>query len=359
MNFEDIDEGYIRSLPEYDGHMKVVKLMSKRTGLIGFISLHKFSKKKPSIGGTRYFNYSNLEEGIRDSLRLSRSMSYKCVVAGIPFYGGKCVLIKTVKEKNSLFLSDYAKCINKLNKLRSLFYTGEDVGMTEKDVQYLSNFSNYFIGRTGKAGDPSPFAALSTYTIMEHVCKKKYGIKNMSGISVAIKGVGKVGSELLKLLVKHGVLVSIADINYERVRLMKDMFPNIQVVAVDEINKLKCQVYAPCAMGNEFTEKNVDTINADIVCGSANNQIFNSKVGDMLDRRGVLYIPDYVSNSGGLINVADELNKFGYNQNRVKIKINKLCNFIEKMFGIASDMNVPLYRATDSYVEKVLSGYMS
>ncbi len=300
------------SLPEYDHHEIILDLSVHSKKLKGYIAIHN-TNLGPAVGGTRIFPYKSKKEALKDVLRLSHAMTYKCAVSGLPFGGGKGVIMADPYDKNfKEILYEYALVIKHLN---GKFYTGEDVGLAESDVQYMLTVSPFFIGKTGKAGDPSVYAAESCY-----ICLKtglKHLNKPIKNVSVAIKGVGKTGSHLLHLLSQHTKNIAVADKDHHRLKYIKKKYPFINIVSFRSVHKLPVTVYSPCALGNEVTEKNISEINAKMICGTANNQLANPGIGEKLVKRKILYIPDFVANAGGLMNVADELLPGGYNPGRV------------------------------------------
>ena len=302
------------------------------------------------MGGTRFYPYTSQKEAIKDVLRLSRAMTYKCALAGVKYGGGKAVIIgDPQKIKTDELLISYAK---EINKLKGKFSTGEDVGMNEADVQLMLETSPYFIGKKGFAGDPSPFASLSTYYAIKSASKHIFGKKNLKGRTVAVKGVGKVGSELVRLLIKENAKVYIADIDRKAVYRIKKLYPEVNIVNVKKINTLKVDVYSPCALGNEFTQINKKQINAKIICGAANNQLSSGEIGDWFFENGILYIPDYIANAGGLINVVDEMEPGGYNKKRVDKRIKNIKETVNKIIQLSEKKKVSTIRIADEIAER-------
>lgn len=319
----------IEGHPAYDNHQLLIEFTDKGTGLHGFIAIHN-TNMGPAVGGTRMFPYISSALAVEDVLRLSRAMTYKCALAGVPYGGGKAVIIGNPDQlKNDAFLNAYASVVD---GLKGQFFTGEDVGISEADVQKMLTRSNYFIGKKNFAGDPSPYAALSTFLAMKAAIKEVLHSDSLEGIKVAIKGVGKVGGELARLLCAAKCKVYISDINANTAQKIGLQNPSIQIVENDSIMSLDVDVYSPCAMGNEFNVSNIVNLKAKIICGAANNQLENLGVADELNSRGIVYVVDYIANAGGLINVVDELEPGGYNaervQNRIKLVEGRVANLI-------------------------------
>jgi leucine dehydrogenase len=342
----------LKAFEEYDNHQKVLHIYNEKFGLNGFISIHN-SNLGAAVGGTRMFPYSSEADALQDVLRLSRSMTYKCAMAGVNYGGGKAVIIADSKSfDKKQILEAYAA---EVNNLQGEFYTGEDVGISEADVQFMLSEVPYFIGKSDKAGDPSPYASLSAFYAMQSAAEYIFGNKSLKNRKVAVKGVGKVGKRLVELLVESGAFVTIADIDVNRIREIASISNLIKVVSHSEIHKLDVDVYAPCAMGGEFTEQTKKEIQARIICGVANNQLASSEVGDWFYQSGITYIPDYVANAGGLINVVDELEEGGYNPDRVRERIERVADTIKKVLEESERNHLPTNRIADKLAESIFN----
>lgn len=340
----------ISELPEFDGHKAVFRFEEPSVGLKGFIAIHNESLG-PAAGGTRMHPYVTEEDALRDVLRLSRAMTYKCALAGVRHGGGKAVIIANPeKNKSEDFLRVYARVVNELG---GRLYTGEDVGLTEDDVQVMLQESKFFIGKRGVAGDPSPYAALSAFYTMQVALAEALGISEFFNVSVAVKGVGKCGGELLRLLVGAGARVSAADVKSQVVEAMRAKFPQVVVVPPERIHKEKAVVFSPCALGNDVTETTLPEIRAKIICGAANNQLASPEMGDELFRREIFYVPDYVANAGGLINVVDELEEGGYSRKRVLYRIERLKDTLRTIYLLAKQKRQPPHRVADRLAEDI------
>ncbi len=333
----------------HNEHYKIVELKGKK--LQGFIAIHRLIEGV-STGGTRFYNYESAEEALDDALRLSKAMTYKCAIAGLPYGGAKGVIIADPQtaDKEEI-LSEYA---GYLNELKGQFYTGEDVGMTEEDVQKMLRISPYLIGQSDLAGDPSAYASLSVYYCMKTALRFKTGSDSLEKKVVAIKGIGKTGSELIRLVKEEGAKVIIADIDNEAIEKIQAIYPNIEIVDSDEIHKVEADVYAPCALGNDLTEETVGQIKAMIVCGTANNQLSSEDVGVKLFDKGIIYVPDYLANAGGVINVACELEPGGYDRDLVTKRIKKLESVCNNILFDSKARNLPTNIVANDLVEKIL-----
>lgn len=319
-------------LPEYNNHEQIIELNDKLSGLRGFIAIHN-TTLGPALGGTRVFPYKSRGKALKDALRLSHAMTYKCAIAGLRFGGGKGVIIADPKQKDiKIILKAYAE---KIAQLHGKFYTGEDVGLSEADVQYMLKFSRYFIGKSDQAGDPSPFAALSAFLCIQTALERVYGSGKIRGRSFAIKGVGKTGSELARLLYNAGGHITIADIDKEKVTKMLKKYPKMKSVSADKIQLIPCDVYSPCALGDDINPQTAKTIGAKIICGTANNQLADAKTAKALFERGIVHVPDYIANAGGLVDVSAELWKGGYSKSRVLKAIKSLKPILDEVLVMA------------------------
>ncbi len=313
----------ITDLPEYAAHEAVLRIEDKETGLRGFIAIHN-TNRGPAVGGTRFWYYKNEEEALKDALRLSRAMTYKCAATDLPYGGGKAVLMAPKDQaashtfKNEKYLQSYAR---RLELLDGHFFTGEDVGMDEKDIGVLARNSSSIIGRPTIGGLPSPYAASSVFESMRAALTHAYGSDSFVGRTVAIKGLGNVGLELAQMLTKEGAEIIGADVNPEKVAAAQRLLLNCKIVPSHLIHKQKVDIYSPCALGGDLTATVIASLQCSIVCGSANNQLATPKDASRLFARGILYVPDYVANAGGLITVVDELQSGGYDKKRVERNI--------------------------------------
>lgn len=341
----------IKNNPEYKGHQNIFEVSNQEAGLWGFIAIHN-TVLGPAVGGTRMYPYQSKKDAVIDVLRLSHAMTYKCALAGVNFGGGKGVIIGDPKtKKTAKLLQAYAE---QINQLRGAFFTGEDVGITEDDVQIMLKFSPFFIGRKDKAKDPSPYAAISTFIAIKTASEKLFNLHSLLGRTVFVKGVGKVGSYLIDLLVEDGARVTIADIDKEAIKKIIDKWANVKVDAESNLYKQEYDIFSPCALGNELNEKTIPKLRVKLICGAANNQLKNDQAGKMLFEKGIIYVPDYIANAGGLINVVDELNPFGYNAARVKIQIQKIEGLVRQILARSKSSNLPTNQIADQMAEEVL-----
>lgn len=336
---------------DYSNHEKLVELHNSLDDeLVGYVAIHN-TNLGPALGGTRVFQYRDSNSALSDVLKLSKAMTYKCAIAGVPFGGGKAVII--LKDKDRLSSDQLKNYALKIKDLSGQFYTGEDVGLSEAEVQLMLEHSPYFIGKTGQAGDPSEYAALSAFLTMKTALKSFFGSDSLEGRTVSVKGVGKTGTALVNFLLNDGVSkIFIADINQDRVDSVVKLDNRISAVSKNEIMSQETDVFSPCAMGGDLNPANINLLKAKIIAGTANNQLSDPESAELIHRSGVLYVPDFLANAGGLINVADELMPGGYNKGRVINSIKNLQKTYEFILKQVSNTNQNPHVVASKFAEQ-------
>jgi leucine dehydrogenase len=290
------------SNPAFDGHERVVFAQDKAAGLRAIIAIHN-TQLGPGVGGCRMYPYASDDEALRDVLRLSRGMTYKSALAGLPFGGGKSVIIGDPRtQKTAQLLAAMAEFIHGLG---GQYVAAEDSGIGVADIRLMSRHTPYVSGlQDGGAhgGDPSPSTAYGVYLGIRTAVKYRLGSDSLSGLKVAIQGLGNVGYHLAGLLVADGAEVFGADVNEENLLRARDAH-GVTVVDPDSILGLAVDVVAPCAMGAVLDASRVESLRAGIVAGAANNQLADESQAGLLWDRGILYCPDFLINAGGIIDV--------------------------------------------------------
>jgi len=292
--------------PAFDSHERVVFCHDASTGLKAIIAIHS-TALGPAAGGTRLWSYANDDEALHDVLRLSQAMSYKNAMAGLKFGGGKAVIIRTPDFAGTdAVFERYGEFIDQLD---GDYVTAEDVGMSVEIMEKVARRTQYIAGlsrQAGRAGgDPSPNTAFGIFKGIESAVKYKLGRDSLAGLKVAVQGVGNVGYHLCKLLHEADAGLIVADMDPQRVRRAMDEF-GASSVPLDDILAQKADVVAPCALGAIINQRSIGGLETTIIAGGANNQLETSEDGQRLHDAGILYAPDYVINSGGIINVASE-----------------------------------------------------
>lgn len=288
-------------------HEQVVFCQDKATGLKAIIAIHN-TTLGPALGGTRMWQYKNEMQAINDVLRLSRGMTFKASISGLNLGGGKAVIIgDSYTQKSEALFRRFGKFVNSLN---GKYITAEDVGINPKDMEYVNMETKHVSGlpkSLGGSGDPSPVTAYGVYMGMKAAAKKQYGSDSLSGKKVVVQGVGHVGEYLVKHLTEEGALVTISDINTDRVNEVAKKYKT-ETVESDLLYDLAMDIYAPCALGATLNDETIPRLKASIIAGAANNQLQDELFhGATLKDRGVLYAPDFLINAGGLINVYREV----------------------------------------------------
>lgn len=340
----------IAEMPEFDNHEFVASIADESVGLKGFIAIHN-THFGPANGGTRYWHYASETEALRDALRLSRAMTYKCALAGVPYGGGKGVLMANGNSlKDEKFLKAYAQ---RVNLLKGTFYTGEDVGMDQETVNRLAKYSPYITCRKKGGGDPAPWAALGVFTALLTALKEVFGSEDLRNRTVAIQGLGKVGFGLAQLVHGKGGKIIAADIKDGVAQAALKKLKGIKIVSAKEIHRQKVDVYSPNTLGGEVSERTINEFRCAIICGGANNQLSSDYYGAVLQRLGILYVPDYVANAGGLINVAGELDKRGYSRERVREKVFAIRGTVERIIALSKEKKKPTNEVADDLARKI------
>ncbi|MEK7212141.1 MAG: Glu/Leu/Phe/Val dehydrogenase dimerization domain-containing protein [Patescibacteria group bacterium] len=341
----------LNKFPEFDDHELVAFFNDRRSGLRSVVAVHN-TNLGPATGGTRYYSYARDADALRDALRLSRAMTYKCALAGVPYGGGKGVILADTRmPKNAALLRRYAEGINKLN---GRFSTGEDVGLTQNDIEIMSRVSPHINGARG-AGELGPWAALGVFSAMQAALQEVFGSDEIRGRIFAIKGLGKVGWNLCRLLYERGGEVIGADINPRVLKSAQAAFPRMRIVSPAAIKRVKADVYSPCAMGGEFDMAAVKSLRAPVICGGANNQLAQPSIAVQLHRCGIIYVPDYVANAGGLINAVAERESGGYKPKSVDRKVRRIADVVRKILSTANRRSMPPGEVADRLARDIIN----
>jgi leucine dehydrogenase len=296
----------IFNMREFDAHELIVFGDDAATGLRAVIALHS-TALGPAAGGCRMWPYATLAEAVSDVLRLSRGMSYKNAIAGLPFGGGKSVIIADPqKQKTPELFEAFGRFVDSLG---GRYVTAEDVGTTTADMASVARATRYVAGlgrAPGEAGgDPAPKTALGVHLGIKAAVRFKLGRSDLEGLSVGVQGLGGVGSHLARMLAEEGARLKVADVRAAAVRRVCDEL-GASAVAVEDVLAEDVDVLAPCALGAVLDAQSIPRLHARIVAGAANNQLAHGQDGQSLLAAGILYAPDYVINAGGIISVSRE-----------------------------------------------------
>jgi valine dehydrogenase (NAD+) len=335
------------------GHEQVVFCQDEASGLRAIIAIYS-TALGPALGGTRCYPYPTEADALSDVLNLSRAMAYKAACAGLDLGGGKAVIIgDPARDKSEALLRAYGRFVQSLH---GRYFTACDVGTDVADMDIVGRESTYVCGRSpeqGGAGDSSVLTALGVFQGMRAAACHLWGAPVLAGRRVGIAGVGKVGRHLVEHLVADGASVVISDVSADAVAAVRAMHPAVEVLAPGALPGAPMDVYAPCALGGALDDDVVAALEAEIVCGGANNQLAHPGIEKQLADRGILYAPDYVVNAGGLIAVADEVQ--GYSEPRARQRAMHIFDTTARVFAIADDEGVPPAVAADRLAERRMS----
>ncbi|MFL6748711.1 MAG: Leu/Phe/Val dehydrogenase [Sphingomicrobium sp.] len=292
--------------PDFDAHEALHFVTDDKCGLRAIIAMHS-THLGPAAGGTRLLHYADDADALTDALRLSRGMSYKNAMAGLPLGGGKAVVLADhARTKTPEMLAAFGRAVNSLG---GKYVTAEDVGMSVADMIEISKQTKFVaglpVGGGEVGGDPGPHTSLGVFLGIKAAVKHALGKDSLAGLHIALQGAGSVAGGVARQAAAEGARLSIADVDRDRAEKLAAETGGA-VVAPDDILFLNADVVSPCALGAILTEETIARLNAPIVAGGANNQLATAEDGKRLQGRGILYAPDYVINAGGIINVSTE-----------------------------------------------------
>jgi leucine dehydrogenase len=334
-------------MQEYD-YEQLIFCQDKSSGLKAIIAIHD-TTLGPALGGTRIYDYKTDEEAIIDALRLARGMTYKNAAAGLNLGGGKAVIIGDPKKiKSEALFRAFGRFVEGLN---GRYITGEDMNMTQKDAAYINCETDYIVGLETGSGNPSPMTAYGVFKGMQAAVNEVYGSDDLEGKTVAIQGLGAVGRILAELLYEAGAKLIVTSRDQAKVaKAVAEL--GATAVGPDEIYGVECDVFSPCAIGAIINDKTIEQLKCKIIAGPANNQLAEPRHGDILHEKGILYVPDYVINSGGVINIIDDISGREYSKENAMKNTAKIYDACKKVFEIAKRHGIPTYRAADKMVEE-------
>jgi leucine dehydrogenase len=307
----------------------------------------------PATGGCRMWqDYPSEMDAVEDALRLARGMTYKYAAAGVNLGGGKAVIIADPKRKDR---EPVFRALGKfINRLGGKYITGEDVGTTLQDMEYIRMETEHVVTLPtylGGAGDIAPMTALGTIRAMQACCNRVYGSDSLDGKTVAVQGLGAVGHNVVEQLHELGVRLIVTDIDPAKVESMTKRF-NASAVKVEAIFDVDCDIFCPCALGKVINDDTLSRLKCKIICGSANNQLAEERHGDRIEEVGLVYAPDYIANAGGTIYDTDRLGVGGVSHERGKTKVARVYDNMQRVFEIADRDRLPTYQAADRMAEE-------
>jgi valine dehydrogenase (NAD+) len=333
-----------------ENHEQVVFCRDPDSGLRAIIAIYS-TALGPALGGTRFYPYPSESAALVDVLNLSKAMAYKAACAGLDLGGGKAVIIgDPTTDKSEALLRAYGRFVEAVG---GRYYTACDVGTYVEDMDVVARESRFVTGRSpahGGAGDSSILTAYGVFQGMRAAAEFAWGSPSLAGRRVGIAGVGKVGRHLVEHLLADGASVLVSDVSRDAVDRVRVLHPEVDVCEPEALVGSVMDVYAPCALGGALDDDTVPVLAAQIVCGAANNQLAHAGIEKVLADRGVLYAPDYVVNSGGLIQVADEIH--GYSEARARAKAAGIYETTRRIFALAGAEGVPPSVAADRIAER-------
>jgi leucine dehydrogenase len=344
-------ENSIFDLMEAYDYENIFFCQEKTFGLKAIIVIHN-TTLGPAAGGCRIWPYATEADAIKDAVRLARSMTYKNAAAGLPYGGGKCVVIGDPKrDKTEGLLRLLGRFINRLG---GLYLTGVDVGTTIQDMDIMRLESPHVVTVSEAMGGPGESGFATAFGVFQGVraCLREiYGSPLPQGRTVAIQGVGAVGREVVKQLVETGATVTIADVDQEAANYVAAQY-NVKIVEPENIHRLDVDVYSPCALGSILNDQTIPELRCKIVCGSANNQLAEERHGDVLAQQGILYAPDYIVSAGGVVYNLESLSPGGFNRQRALEKVAHIYRTMGNVIALAKEQDIPTYRAANTLVER-------
>jgi leucine dehydrogenase len=328
------------------GHEQLLLSHDPSCGYFGIIAIHD-TTLGPALGGTRFWQYDSTDEAIIDALRLARGMTYKSAVAGINLGGGKSVIIGDNKrtDREALFRA-HGRFIETLG---GRYITAEDIGTSPADMEYIKLETDHVAGLLGLSGDPSPVTGYGVYVGMKAAARVRWGSDSLMGKTVAVQGAGKVAHYLMQHLHAENARIIVTDIDGDKVKRAVQEF-GADAVAPTAIYDQPADIYAPCALGATVNDETLPRLKVQVIAGGANNQLAEDRHGDELEKRDILYAPDYVINGGGVINVYGELHRWPVE--RAKKKAGEIYDTLLRIFEIAKRERIPTYRAADRLAEQ-------
>jgi leucine dehydrogenase len=323
----------------------------RSVGLRAVIAIHD-TTLGPATGGTRMWTYASEMDAIEDALRLARGMTYKYAAAGVNLGGGKCVVIGDPRrEKSEMLFRALGRFINRLG---GIYLTGEDVGTTLREMEYMRMETPYVVTLPASWGGAGPIGGATAFGVvqgMKACAQAVYESESLEGRTVTVQGLGAVGSEVVPLLVKEGARVVVTDIDRDKAETVASRY-SVATAHPDEIIGWPADIFCPCALGGVINAETIPQFTVQIICGSANNQLRTEQDGEAVHSRGIVYAPDYIVNAGGTIFDTDRLNPGGFNRERAMTNVARISETMASLIRISRDEGIPTFRAADLLAER-------
>ena len=332
-------------------HEKVLFVNNEKAGLKAIIAVHN-TNLGPAIGGCRLFPYASYDDALFDVLRLSRGMSHKNAVAGLPHGGGKGVIIADPSQKTEAMFEAFGEAVNNLG---GDYITAEDVNTDCDDALIMMRKTKHICGLPMNSGDPSPFTARGVWQGVRATAKVALGRDDLEGLTIAVQGLGKVGYDLCRHLHESGAKLIIANRSNKAMAQKAAEEFGATIVSTDEIISQECDIFSPNAMGAILNPTTIPQLRCKAVAGGANNQILDDASGLALKARGIFYAPDFVINGGGVINAAAEVDG-PYNKEAVLEKVDNIYNTIEHILTESKKTGEPEGVIATRFAESLIYG---
>jgi leucine dehydrogenase len=310
----------------------------RRSGLFTIVAVHS-TARGPALGGCRMWHYDDSRRAVRDALRLSRAMTFKSAVAGLPLGGGKGVIMApnpAATGRRGLRADALRDFGDTIEQLGGSYVTAEDVGTSSRDMEVISTTTSHVTGLSrsrGGSGDPSPWTALGVEAAIGVCCERVFGSRSLAGRTVAVAGLGHVGARVAAGCARAGATLLLTDIDQGKQALAGEL--GARWIAPEEALEAPVDVLVPCALGGLLDHDAVARLQAPIVAGAANNQLAEDEVAGLLAQRGVLWAPDFVVNAGGIINISVELEPEGYDPRRARTRVRGIADTLQRIFDDA------------------------
>ncbi len=318
-----------RAFAEFE-HEQVRVVSDEGRGLLCVVAIHS-TVLGPAMGGVRRMSYESLDDAVEDALRLSRAMTLKNSAAGLPLGGGKSVVVDGAAEFRADAVNAFAEVVEGLN---GSYVAAEDIGTTPGDMDRMAAITRWVAGcspSNGGSGDPSPSTARTVLGAIEQALRVVHGSVDVAGRRIGVVGAGKVGGRLVESLITRGAEVVVADRDRARVAVLAEL-PGVRVADVEEVAAAELDVLAPCARGGFIARETLTKLRTRIVCGAANNILASDDVAFALHDAGILYVPDFVANAGGIIQVGGEF--LGWTQDEIE---SALAEAVERVGSILDE----------------------
>jgi leucine dehydrogenase len=317
----------------------------RRSGLFTMVAVHS-TARGPALGGCRMWTYDDTRLAVRDVLRLSRAMTFKAAVAGLPLGGGKGVIMLRpdeavlTPERREAVLQDFGDTVEAVD---GAYLTAEDVGTSERDMDVISTRTKHVTGLASGSGDPSPWTALGCEVAIRVACERAFGTDDLSGRSIAVIGLGSVGGRLAEMLHAGGAELIVADVDQSK----RELAERLGATWTDPTSAMTAEVdlLAPCALGGVLNDETLPALNCKAIAGAANNQLASDELDQALAGRGILWAPDFVCNAGGIINIAVELEPGGYSAETADTNVRAVGDTLRQIFDTAAARNTTPLRA--------------